>query len=214
MGRKTIVFDLDDTLVKEIDYLKSAFFEIAVQLDISNSGLFDEMFSWYKNKEDVFLNLERRYEKANVNYLKSLYRKHIPNLNSKSESRNLLVQLKKAGHFLGLITDGFSVTQRNKLQALDIEQLFDRIIISEEFGSEKPCEKNFLTFHELGTKEYFYIGDNVSKDFITPNKLGWTTVCLLNNGENIHIQDFVTDGLYLPFKKIHSLTELPELIKK
>lgn len=214
MEKKTIVFDLDDTLVKEIDYLKSAFAAIATHLDAQHPGLFEEMFGWYKAKEDVFGNLEKRYPHAVKAELKAFYRNHTPNFNPLSESRELLLELKNDGHYLGLITDGFSITQRNKIKALDIEDLFDLIVISEEFGSEKPDERNFAVFSQFNTRHYFYISDNVRKDFIAPNKLGWTTVCLLDDGANIHTQDFDKDLIYLPAEKIHDLRELKAILNK
>ena len=212
MKKKTIVFDLDDTLVKEIDYLKSAFAEIARQVDPRQAGLFEEMVAWYQNKEDVFGKLEQRTGKVLKPELKNTYRNHFPNYNPKSENRELLHALKNDGHILGLVTDGFSVTQRNKIKALDIADVFDLIVISEEFGSEKPSERNFSVFHDFGTKEYFYVSDNVSKDFITPNRLGWTTICLLDDGKNIHPQDFAKSEEYLPKYKIANLHEIKNII--
>ncbi|GEP50386.1 hypothetical protein FNO01nite_10580 [Flavobacterium noncentrifugens] len=212
MQKMTLVFDLDDTLVKEIEYLKSAFRAIAAQVDAGNSGLFDEMFGWYQAKEDVFGNLGQRYENAVKEDMKAIYRNHVPQFDALSESRDLLLSLKREGHNLGLVTDGFSVTQRNKIKALDIGHLFDRIVVSEEFGSEKPSEQNFSVFHEFGTKDYFYISDNISKDFIAPNKLGWKTVCLLDDGQNIHRQDFNREAAYLPQYKINHLHELNDLL--
>ena len=53
-----VVFDLDDTLVKEIDYLKSAFKAIAVKVDSTNDSLFNQMLFWYQNKENVFQNIK------------------------------------------------------------------------------------------------------------------------------------------------------------
>jgi putative hydrolase of the HAD superfamily len=205
MIQKTIVFDLDDTLISEIDYLKSAFQEIAEHIDAENKNLYNEMFQWYQNKENVFLNLQNQYKNTKVSDLKNKYRNHFPIFNPNSKTRDLLIELKGRGHFLGLITDGFSITQRNKIKALDIENLFDLIIISEEFGSEKPDEANFKVFHKFGTTEYYYIADNVAKDFITPNKLGWTTVCLIDEGKNIYIQDFNNELIYLPKIKINNL---------
>lgn len=208
MEKKTIVFDLDDTLVKEIDYLKSAFADIALHVDETNAELYTEMFDWYQNKLDVFGNLEQRYENAIKEELKSRYRNHVPNFDPLTENRKMLQQLKSEGHILGLITDGFSVTQRNKIKALDIEHLFDLIVISEEFGSAKPHENNFKAFHQFGTKDYIYVSDNVAKDFITPNRLGWKTVCLLDDGDNIHPQDFDKNSVYLPAYKIEKMSEL------
>ena len=59
--------------------------------------------------------------------------------------------------------------------------------------------------------EFVYIGDNLRKDFITPNKLGWKTICLLDDGRNIHRQDSSCPEEYLPNVKIHTLKELLSL---
>lgn len=208
MKTKTIVFDLDDTLIKEIEYLKSAFREIAVFLDPKNETLFEEMYQWYVLKEDVFQNLVNCYKNADKQSLKSMYRNHIPNFNPNSDARQILIDLKKQGFILGLITDGYSITQRNKIKALLLEDIFDLIIISEEFTSEKPNQKNYEVFHQFNTEEYYYIADNVSKDFVTPNQMGWITICLLDDGNNIHRQSFDKESIYLPTIKIKELSEI------
>jgi putative hydrolase of the HAD superfamily len=204
----TIVFDLDDTIVKEIDFLKSAFQEIAKFVDIKNLELFNQMMNWYFDNQNVFLNIQAQYAKIQIQDLKNIYRNHFPNFDSNSKNKQLLIDLKQKGYKLGLITDGFSITQRNKLKALDIENLFDMVVISEEFGSTKPDSKNFEIFEHFETQNFCYIGDNISKDFVTPNKLGWQTICLLDDGQNIHQQNFNLDSLYLPKIKIDNLNEI------
>jgi putative hydrolase of the HAD superfamily len=213
MIQKTIVFDLDDTLINEIDYLESSFKDIANYLDANDIGLFEDMLGWYKNNENVFLKLESKFKNISILDLKKRYRNHFPNFNPNSKNKELLIELKKEGHFLGLITDGFSITQRNKLKALDIEHIFDLIIISEEFGSEKPTEDNFTIFKKFNTYTYYYIGDNFYKDFITPNRLGWITIGLIDNGKNIHKQNYNVDINYLPKITIKELTELKKILK-
>lgn len=207
MMSATVVFDLDDTLVKEIDYLKSAFKAIALRVDSTSDTLFEQMMQWYQNKDNVFQNIENLYG-VSVNELKQQYRTHVPDFTQHNGVPELLLRFKEKGCFIGLITDGYSLTQRNKLKALGIEELFDLIVISEEFGSEKPNENNYKVFHQFETKDYFYIGDNTAKDFVTPNRLGWITVGLLNNGKNIHPQDFTKENVYLPQKTIADLNEL------
>lgn len=213
MSTKTIVFDLDDTIVKEIDYLKSVFQEIANYLDSNDLSLYNTMLEWYQNKEDVFQNLEKQFVKAEKQVLLKMYRNHFPNFNPNSEAKQILIDFKKQGYFLGLITDGYSITQRNKLKALDIEDLFDLIVISEEFGSEKPNLKNFEIFHQFRTEEYYYIGDNISKDFLTPNQLSWKSICILDDGYNIHKQNFDIERVYLPSQTVQKLSELIKIIK-
>jgi putative hydrolase of the HAD superfamily len=93
------------------------------------------------------------------------------------------------------------------LKALGIEQSFSDIIISEEFGSEKPDERNYLYYHQkYPSSHLYYIGDNTGKDFIVPAKLGWTTICIQDRGMNIHPQQLdrlpVPDYIVSTFKEI------------
>jgi putative hydrolase of the HAD superfamily len=57
-----------------------------------------------------------------------------------------------------------------------------------------------------------YVGNDTGKDFVGPNVLGWTTVCLIDDGRNIRKQDFKLDTIALPKVKIQSIGELLQLI--
>ena len=210
MRNKYFIFDLDDTLVSEIDYLKSAYRNISKKFD-GGEILYNQMLEKYYNKEDVFLWLSEEYGVAK-NELLLIYRFGMPELTLKDGASNILNRIKNENFLLGLITDGRSVTQRNKLKALGLEDNFEKIIISEEFGTEKPNPENFKTFHREDISEYFYIADNTQKDFIAPNILGWTTICLKNDGQNIHKQDFSVSKEYLPKYQITHLNELEKFI--
>src|SRR5690606_8714298 len=128
------------------------------------------------------------------------------------ETEELLKRLKKSNVRMGLITDGRSKQQRNKIEALKLRDYFKDIIISEEFGSEKPNIRNFKYFNDkyLGC-QFLYIGDNTAKDFIAPNKLGWLTVCLLDQGNNIHQQNFNVKKAQQPVFTINSISELEHI---
>ena len=213
MKAKYVIFDLDDTLMYEIDYLKSAYQEIAEFLDKDKQTLlFDTMIAKYEQGENVFDYLVHSYPTLSNEQLLDMYRSHVPKVVLNEGANDLLTQIKINGYKLGLITDGRSITQRNKLKALEIEELFDRIVISEEFGSTKPDERNFTVFQENLNWDYYYIGDNTKKDFITPNYLGWCSICLLDMGKNIHYQDFNLDASYLPKFKVKTLEEVIEII--
>lgn len=188
------VFDLDDTLFQEIDFLHSAYRYIARQLaaDAADS-LYTEMWHRYQRKENVFEWLLSRFGKMVPNLelttLLAWYRDHKPELSLAQEVSDFLAVLKQKEIGLGLITDGRSVTQRNKLKALGIEEKFDLIIISEEFGSEKPNPANYEVFiKKFGQRDYWFVGDNTKKDFIIPIRLGWNIICMKDCGKNIHPQ--------------------------
>ena len=207
-----IVFDLDDTLCSEFEYLQSAFREIATSLEKNNpDALLEEMISNYKSGKDVFDILVQQYNLPSKDSLIHTYRNHFPSFPN-NNSHELLTNLKKQGYILGIITDGRSVTQRNKLKSLNIEHLFDKIVISEEFGSEKTNERNFTVFHEYEAQKYYYIGDNPAKDFYQANRLGWITICLRDNENNIHKHNSLLPFEYNSKYKVYSIVELKELL--
>lgn len=221
MKSKTVIFDLDDTLYNEVDYLLSAYKEISYFLSthINNEkkseDIYDFMCDAYQKGSDVFTATLHHLEINNLTNddLLRIYRNHIPLINLSSETISLLDNLLLNDYNLGLITDGRSVQQRNKIKSLGIEKYFQGIVISEEFGSEKPELKNFTFFEKIfPNSNYFYIADNPKKDFIGPKKLGWTTICLLDNGRNIHKQNFNVASEYLPDIYVKKISEFLDII--
>lgn len=215
-NKTILVFDLDDTLYKEIDFLKSAYREIAVFISQTTEVPFEilltEMVDNYYDGLNVFKEIIEKHKISNVTVdeLIKIYRNHKPQINLTENIKNLLFNLKKKVFKVGLITDGRSIQQRNKIRALGLTDYFDDIIISEEFGSEKPNINNFKYFETKYGKllNYIYIGDNTKKDFIAPNTLGWLTLCLLDDGNNIHKQFFDLDKNMLPKQPITDLFEI------
>ncbi|WP_372756422.1 HAD family hydrolase [Mariniflexile sp.] len=215
-----VIFDLDDTLYNEVDYLESAYQEIANFLSIKINKaphlIFTQMLNYYKLQLNVFdeiLKLNGIGEISIQDLLKK-YRYHIPNIKLTSNTERTLSWVKHKAYKVGLITDGRSIQQRNKLKALGLEGYFDDIIISEEFGTEKPNIQNFKFFSDIygNSYAYMYIGDNTKKDFIAPNELGWYTVCLKDNGKNIHQQSFDINSDIQPKYIIKELSELEKII--
>jgi len=222
---RVICFDLDDTLYKEIDYLKSAYIEIAscaADMCTGTSFLpkvlavkaYEAMLAAWQGGKNAFdeLNAYLGLSVPGSVYL-SLYRNHRPLLELDACTFDALKRLRMNGWTIGLITDGRSVQQRHKIESLNLNCFVDEddIVISQEFGSEKPASANYEYFMKRypNAAEYVYVGDNVDKDFIAPNQLGWTTVCLKDDGRNIHRQDFESASAdALPMRVIDSLEEL------
>lgn len=205
-----VVFDLDDTLYYEFDYLLSAFKEIAQEIDPSDSHLATTMASIFKNKEDVFKWLIRTYnlpEASGKSYLLAKYRHHIPKISLRPGALDRLSEIKDIGGKLGLLTDGRSITQRNKIEQLGILTYFDLIIISEEFGSTKPALRNYEAFNYLGSC-FTYIADNSAKDFIAPNILGWNSICIEGEDRALYKSSEEIPSELRPLNTIKEFTEL------
>lgn len=209
-----LVIDLDDTLYNEIEYLKSSYIEIAKDIDsFLYKDIYEKMFQLYQSGDNVFKYLSDKYKKKSIQELLELYRNHKPNIKLFDYVSDCLDFLENEYSF-AIITDGRSITQRNKIKALGLDHYLTKIIISEELGSEKPNVENFKSVEEeLKCKKYFYIGDNVKKDFITPKKMGWITICLMDNGYNIHKQNFNVDSQFLPDFYFNSWLEIFDFFK-
>ena len=188
------IFDLDDTLFQEIDFLHSAYRHIAGRLSPDDAeNLYAQMWAKYQAGENVFTWLLSQFgniiPKLELATLLQWYREHIPEIRLSHEAEDFLNQLYARDVPLGLITDGRSITQRNKLKALGIADKFECIIISEEFGTEKPHPDNYRVFIErFGHRDFYFVGDNTRKDFIIPESLGWNIICIKDSGKNIHPQ--------------------------
>lgn len=185
--KTVVVFDLDDTLYNEMDYLRSAYISIAKNLAPEHwRPLFAKMFSLFRSKEDVFEFVSLKY-KIDKPELIETYRAHIPVLSTFDGVFETMRTIKKRGGKIGIITDGRKSTQTVKIKALGIHPLLDKVVISEEIGSEKPDANNYLIIEKAFPDcHYLYVADNLRKDFITPNKLGWQTIGLIDNGLNMH----------------------------
>lgn len=210
-----LVFDLDDTLYKEVDFLQSGYRFICDTFQLDDA-VYQGMIKGYFEKKNVFQELLDQYAlPISLMELIELYRLHEPKISLDVVTETTLGKLFHMENVtLALLTDGRSITQRNKIKALRIEPYFKEIIISEEFGSEKPNLANYLYFTEKYPDfHYYYIADNIQKDFISPNQLGWETICLKDNGKNVHPQAVNVPISYLPNHTISDLNDFMALLK-
>jgi putative hydrolase of the HAD superfamily len=202
-----IVLDLDDTIYKEIDFVKSGFNAIIKKYAVDQHDyLLDLMFHSWKNGHNAIEALMAilPLKEILVEDILYTYHSHSPTLQLPKSSELFFKTAIGKGFKLGLITDGRSITQRNKLRALGIESFFEKIIISEEFGSEKPDISNFKIFEsEFPNYNFSYIGDNLIKDFIAPRKLGWQVYCIRDDGNNIHRQTQIFPDDLIPIDTIN-----------
>ena len=184
---KAVIFDLDDTLIDESVFAFSAFKEISEYLSIKFNEepklIYDLIVKIYKyNSKKVFNQLFEikgyQLQEKELNRLIHIYRNHIPSdywLDPYTERKLKLLQEK--GIFLGIITDGFKVSQNTKIKQAKLPELFDKIIITDEYGKFywKPNERAYRDMQkhlDVPFSSMIYIGDNLEKDFQAPKKLG------------------------------------------
>lgn len=106
---------------------------------------------------------------------------------------------------LGVITNGYSDSQRGRLDAAGLSQFFDPILISEEVGIAKPDARIFemaLRALDLSAADVIYVGDSIAHDCAGCHNAG-IDFCH-------YYPDLATDGP-LPDVK-YRISHLPELI--
>jgi putative hydrolase of the HAD superfamily len=211
---EAVVFDLDDLLFKEFDFVRSGFWTIASSVAAHEpKKLFKQMMVQYFSGNAVIDWVCNHYLKPGTEFtsevLLKMYRTHKPDLSLGAEVSEFLTLLKKNDNLMGILTDGRSITQRNKIDALGLDKWITEYTISEELGAEKPSEVPYRYFMErFPGKSFVYIADNYNKDFIAPNQLGWRTIALADNGLNIHTKRKDLDPISTAREVIKSFREL------
>jgi putative hydrolase of the HAD superfamily len=223
MSGLRVIFDLDDTLYPERAFAISAFAAASewARTTLGVDGLADDMIRLLDNGHlgALFrMVLERRgIDPVHGADLIAAYRRHEPiQLGLYPDSEAALQHFARHGP-LGLITDGTPSVQRAKVRALGLAERFQHIIYTHELGGREFAKPHACAFEamqrELGIAgdRFVYVGDNPSKDFVAPNRMGWTTVQVVRP-QRIHASAKVAEGGD-PRHVVETLAELPELLK-
>jgi putative hydrolase of the HAD superfamily len=182
-----LIFDLDDTLYPEIEFVKSGFFAVAKELNNLYSfpimKTYNFMLKVLKDKGRGFvfndlLEFYGKFSKQNVNHCLKVYRHHKPNISLNPNVYSLLSYFSNNKY---IVTDGHKIVQKNKVDALEISSYFKHIFITHRYGKEnsKPsiyCFDLIRKRENCNWSEMCYIGDNPNKDFVNLKPLGVHTI--------------------------------------
>lgn len=199
---KVIAFDLDDTLVKEREFCISGFRAVSEILkdrldpEEVEAVMTDALIKRRNHYEALEAFASERGVSLDMPAVVDTCRNHKPDFREESASRarEWIGTVLRQGNIPAIITDGRTVTQRNKLEGLGILDMIDseNILISSEQGADKKSDLMFRRLMERHPEAdgFVYVGDNVEKDFLWPGRLGWKTVGVRDQeGINIHPQD-------------------------
>ena len=223
MRRLRVIFDLDDTLYPERDFAVSAFGAAGAwaQTELGVEGLADDMVRLLDDGHlgRLFtLVLERRgIDPAHGAGLIEAYRRHEPlQLRLYADAEAAMTHFSTEGP-IGLITDGTPVVQRAKVKALGIAKRFRHIVYTHDLGGREFAKPHAGSFEAMQSAlgeagdRFVYVGDNPSKDFVSPNRMGWTTVQVVRP-QRIHANAKVAEG-GAAHHVVETLEALPQLLK-
>ncbi len=211
-----VVFDLDDTLYKEHNYVLSGYNAVARQVSLESGLDARIVLGRMLLASDPLAEAAKSGTMPLETYV-MLYRHHYPSISLDPAALNLLNALRERNIPMAMITDGRSVGQRNKFLALGLDRFIpqERLLISAETGAEKTSPLPFERIMEMypDEKSWIYIGDNPAKDFFHPRALGWKTIMLIDvRRENIHSQQDIPSEAHAADYSVPSLTQALPLI--
>lgn len=221
---QAIVFDLDDTLYPERDFVLSGFRAVAEWAE-SHLGLqrdrgYANLCTLYESgaRGDTFnrwLVAHGQLDAALPAQLVQVYRQHTPQLTPFAEAPVVLQRL-HGRYRLGLVSDGYLDVQRGKLAALGLTHYFDAIVFSDEWGRDawKPSVLPFQAVLQrlaVSAAMAVYVADNPLKDFLGARQVGMFTVRIQRSGgEYSHLVPPTPQ--HAPDQTIQDLTELENLL--
>ncbi len=200
---KAIIFDLDDTLYREEDYAFAAYRQAAEYLaeqvsvsaalnpvpDLSADAFYDKMMELYERdgRGHIFDELIKEYDlRIPSADLVEVYRSTKPQLTLYEDAKKLIRFAKDNDIKTGLLTDGMSRVQHVKIDALQLEDMLDYCLATDDLGKDedghdfgKPSTvpyRKVLEELEAAPEEAIYIGDNPRKDFAACKILGMGSV--------------------------------------
>ena len=216
-----LVFDLDDTLYWERDYVRSGF--KAVAASVTDSAQDADALSAHLQAgfdagrrgsafDDLLVAFPGLSGRTSVGDMVRTYRAHAPDVRLDPSVTGVLDELTRRGSRLGIVTDGPLVSQRAKANALGLTRWFDPIVCTDALppGSAKPAAIAFERIEAawgMAGAMLAYIADNPEKDFAAPRRLGWRTV-RLRDPRQLRATIEPIEIAFAPETEIEHLTDL------
>jgi putative hydrolase of the HAD superfamily len=215
---KAVFFDFDDTLGdREVYAYDCAKALLLTKIEIHDPVVFEAILQdwmlWDEkgniNKQHIVKMLKEKYqidfthEDFDALWDGSLWKYCVPF----PDTRQTLDYLKPK-YKLGIITNGPSQGQRNKLIQAGLDSYFnmDHVVVSGDYPYQKPDKRLFLqacSNLQVTPQESVYVGDIYPNDVLGSYLAGMTPIWLWTAGKRKQSTDILT---------IHKLSELKELL--
>jgi putative hydrolase of the HAD superfamily len=222
---RAIIFDMDDTLYLERDFVLSGFAAVAAwaeaELGIPQTEGFPQLKTYFEAgvRGDTFNRWLADHGlkiKPWLGRMIEVYRSHQPHITPLPEAESTLQSLAPK-YRLGLITEGYRTVQQAKLEALGLGHYFEEILIGGEDERQdwKPSPRPFeIMLERLGiqSRTAVYVGDNPHKDFLGARRAGMGSI-RVRHPLSLHAMIDPVDADHAPDVEIRGLGELVDLLK-
>lgn len=211
----TVIFDLDQTLLNRTAtftrFLEQQYGRFKHELATISpadyvSAILQRDNNGYASKVDIYNHVCSDWK---INIAEALLNDFHANYGAEPVLNAGAIQVLEElsqNYVLGLITNGRTKGQNNKIDRAGLRHFFQTIKVSETEGIKKPDPRIFeRCLHDLGTtaEQAVYIGDHPDKDVAAAQAVGMKGIWVSN--PHYDRPDFA-DGV------VHHLKELPHLI--
>ncbi len=192
---KAIIFDLDWTLYDSTSYyhqcLRAVSEIISEETGKNVNRLYQNLINSWNFKGPTYNRLfddwlrefemftEQRLQKC----IKSMRSNNHYNIDCYFGIHSFLHEL-RGRYKLGLLTEGQSGTQRNKIDKLKVGKYFDEVLVTQDIGFDKLSGRPLLhLIHSLNLtpEEVLSVGDVISKDILPALNVGSSAVHIKTN---------------------------------
>lgn len=129
------------------------------------------------------------------------------------DTMSTLIYLKKNNYQLGVISNGLTIKQWEKLIRLDLYHFFEDVITSEEAGSEKPDIEIFqMALNRMGcqAEKSVMVGNKFSEDIMGAINAGMSTI--LVNSKLTEAEEELIKRERLDVKVISEIGQLKNIL--
>jgi putative hydrolase of the HAD superfamily len=180
-----LVFDMDDTLYPELNYVHSGFRAVAHWVE-ENWGLAAPTFyklcveAERKKRTEVFNRVLQQlhyFSSRRLNHCIAIYRRHAPDIELTPEATACFDRFKHTP--LYVVTDGNQFVQHKKAEALGLYQRVKKVYLTSRYRHPKPspyCFEHIAARENKHPNNIVYIADNPKKDFKGIRPLGYQTI--------------------------------------
>jgi putative hydrolase of the HAD superfamily len=191
---RLVVFDIDDTLYQERDYVRSGFTAAGAwaRAELGVADLGERAWSAFEAGtrrtifDEVLTAAGVEITPDIVPSLVEVYRSHTPDICLLDDARAWLDAC-PADVAVAVVTDGPLASQQAKARALGLDRWAGHVVFTEALGPGrgKPHPAAFQLLERrtgLAGAACAYVADNPAKDFRAPHAMGWRTVRVCRPG--------------------------------
>jgi putative hydrolase of the HAD superfamily len=236
-GCRSVLFDLDDTLVAFETVRHSSWLQVCEEYHRAGARIPAlNIFETIRKHNDMFWDDEKNrregrlaLEAARILVVSAAFSElGLPSQDAKTLAErysivrienmyvlpgvtNTLQSLLDRHYEMALVTNGESATQRKKLERFALARYFKHVLIEEEMGYGKPDQRIYLeALSRLhgSPGESWMVGDNVSLDIAAPQSLGIRGIWYCPGRIGLPLT-----APAIPFKIVHGTEEILEILK-